>query len=570
MRYLALACDFDGTLAKRGVVAEGTLAALERLRDTGRRAVLVTGRLLADLLAILPRPDLFDRIVAENGAVLYRPVGREERVLAEAPPPWFVDRLRDAGVAPLSVGRAIVATSAAHEHAVLDAIRQSGLELRMVYNEGALMLVPAEVGKGTGLRAALRELGMSPHEVVGIGNAENDHAFLSLCECSAAVASAVPSLRERVDIVMEGDDGAGLVELVDRLVEDDLRHAEPRLSRKHALLGTTGSGEPLRIPPYGGNVLVVGPSGSGKTTFAMALLERLAEQGYQFVAVDPEGDYSRFEDAIELGDIHRPPSVAEILRVIDNPDADVSVNLLAIPLADRAAFLEQLFPRLQSMRARTGRPHWILIDEAHHVWPSAWGPVSLTLPQEVGELVLVSIHPDEIAPAILKCVDVVVSVGPIPDAALFAFATAVGAPAPRVPASPRPGEVLVWNRGAGHDPQWITPARGRAEHLRHLRKYAEGNLREKSFYFRGPGGRLNLRARNLAVFVEIADGVDDATWLHHLAQHDYSRWFAEAIKDPALSDAAAEVEARADLTARQSRALICEAITTRYTLPARP
>lgn len=570
MRYLALACDFDGTLARRGVIAAETLAALERLRDTGRRVVLVTGRLLRDLLAILPRADIFDRIVAENGAVLYRPTGREERVLGEAPPPSFVDRLRAKGVEPLSVGRAILATSAAHAHAALDAIRESGLELRLVFNEDALMVLPAELGKGRGLQIALRELGMSPHEVVGIGNAENDHAFLALCECCAAVADAAPSLRERADIVMAGANGAGVVELVNRIVDDDLVHAEPRLTRRHVLLGTTDGGEPLLIPPYGANVLVVGPSGSGKTTFAMALLERLAEQAYQFAAVDPEGDYSRFKDAIELGDIQRPPSVDEILRVLDNPDADVSINLLAIALGDRAAFLEQLFPRLQSMRARTGRPHWILIDEAHHVWPSSWGPVSLTLPQEVGELVLVSIHPDEIAPAILKCVDVLVSVGPIPEAALFAFHALVGGPPPKVPAAPRPGEVLVWNRRAGQEARRLVPARGRAEHLRHLRKYAEGNLREKSFYFRGPDGRLNLRVRNLALFVEIADGVDDATWLHHLAQRDYSRWFSEAIKDPTLSRRAAEIEAQADLPARQSRALICEAITARYTLPARP
>jgi hydroxymethylpyrimidine pyrophosphatase-like HAD family hydrolase len=115
MRYLALACDYDGTLAKHGSVAKDTLAALERLRATGRKLVLVTGRVLRDLLAILPRPELFDRIVAENGAILYRPLGREERVLAEAPPPWFVDKLREKGVGPLSMGRAIVATNASRQ-----------------------------------------------------------------------------------------------------------------------------------------------------------------------------------------------------------------------------------------------------------------------------------------------------------------------------------------------------------------------------------------------------------------------------------------------------------------------
>lgn len=570
MRYLALACDYDGTLARRGEVADAALAALERLRSSGRKVVLVTGRVLGELLALLPRPELFDRIIAENGAVLYRPIGRAERVLAEAPPPWFIDRLRDKGVAPLSVGRAIVATHASHDHAVLDVIRQSGLELRMVYNQGALMVLPAETSKGSGLKVALRELGMSPHEVVGVGNAENDHAFLALCECSVAVADAVQSLKDGVDLVTRGQNGAGVIEVIDGLLEDDLRRVEPRLTRRHALLGTTDEGEPLLIPPYGGNVLIVGPSGGGKTTFAMALLERLAEQSYQFLAIDPEGDYSRFEDSIELGDIRRAPSIDEILRVLDNPDTDVSINLLAMALGDRPAFLEQLFPRLQAMRARTGRPHWILIDEAHHVWPSSWGPVSLTLPQEVGELVLVTLHADEIAPAILKHIDVVISIGPFPEPALLAFCAAIGESPPPVAAPVRPGEVLIWNRGAGHAPRRVVPAPGRAEHLRHLRKYAEGNLREKSFYFRGPDGRLNLRARNLVTFIELASGVDDATWLYHLTQGDYARWFAEAVKDPALSAIAAEVSTRADLAPHQSRALISEAITSRYTLPARP
>ena len=67
---------------------------------------------------------------------------------------------------------------------------------------------------------------------------------------------------------------------------------------------------------------------------------------------------------------------------------------------------------------------------------------------------------------------------------------------------------------------------------RHIRKYAEGALGEdKSFYFRGPANALNLRAQNLTIFMQMADGVDDETWLHHLQAHDYSRWVREAIKD---------------------------------------
>jgi hypothetical protein len=43
----------------------------------------------------------------------------------------------------------------------------------------------------------------------------------------------------------------------------------------------------------------------------------------------------------------------------------------------------------------------------------------------------------------------------------------------------------------------------------------DADIRE-SRYFRGPEGRLNLRAKNLALFLQIAEGIDDSTWLHHL------------------------------------------------------
>src|SRR5687768_12948895 len=114
MRYLALATDYDGTLATHGTVEDAALEALERLRASGRRLLMVTGRELEDLGGVFPHLDLFDLVVAENGALLYWPATNEERVLAERPPEAFIARLLERGV-PLSVGRAIVATVVPHE-----------------------------------------------------------------------------------------------------------------------------------------------------------------------------------------------------------------------------------------------------------------------------------------------------------------------------------------------------------------------------------------------------------------------------------------------------------------------
>jgi HAD superfamily hydrolase (TIGR01484 family) len=243
MRHHALACDYDGTIAHDGKVDGDTVAALERLAGSGRKLLLVTGRELDDLLQVFPEVELFDRVVAENGALLYRPADRSTAPLAERPPDRFAAALRERGVDPLSVGRVIVATWHPNETTVLEVIRELGLELEIIFNKGAVMVLPPGVNKASGLAAALAELGLSPHNAVGVGDAENDHAFLSMCEVAVAVANALPALKDRCDAVTDGARGAGVVELVDWLLEDDLARLRPRLARHDLPLGTREDGE---------------------------------------------------------------------------------------------------------------------------------------------------------------------------------------------------------------------------------------------------------------------------------------------------------------------------------------
>lgn len=217
MPYCALATDYDGTIAHDGIVDEPTLQALERLRRSGRHLLLVTGRRMEELVETFPRTDIFDIVVAENGALLYFPSDRRETVLSEPPPSEFARALREQGV-PVAEGRVIVATWAPHKQIVLDTIRDLGLELQIIFNKGAVMVLPAGVNKATGLVAALRCLRISPHNTIGVGDAENDHAFLALCGCSVAVSNAIPSLKERADLVTAGDHGRGVCELIDQIL----------------------------------------------------------------------------------------------------------------------------------------------------------------------------------------------------------------------------------------------------------------------------------------------------------------------------------------------------------------
>jgi len=567
MYYMALATDYDGTLAEDGRVGEDTIAALERLRRSGRRLILVTGRQLDDLERVFPRLDLFERVVAENGALLYRPGDREELLLAEKPPEPFIDRLRRLGVRPLSVGRAIVATWEPNEPVVLEAIRAQGLELQITFNKGAVMILPPGVNKASGLAAALREMELSAHNVVGVGDAENDHAFLDACGCAVAVANALDALKREVDFVTAAPRGAGVAELSDRLVATDL--ADLRIKRHEIPLGMMEDGRACTLPPRGESLLLAGRSGGGKSTLTTAFLERLSDCGFQFCVVDPEGDYEAFEGATVVGDGDRPPTVAQVLSLLRRADHNVIVNALAIPLADRPSFFIDLLLELQQMRARTARPHWIVVDEAHHVLPAVRGPAVAAMPQDPTRMLLITVHPDQLLPTVLERLDKLIAVGPSADETVAGFCRTIGVEPPQAAQLRQPGAAILWCRENGECQTLVTTIEPRGERKRHIRKYAKGRLGEdKSFYFRGPTGTLNLRAHNLDMFVQIAEGVDDATWLHHLRAGDYSRWIRDAIKDDELAGIVAEVERRDAYGADESRSSIRRAIEERYTGPA--
>ncbi|HEY2710675.1 MAG TPA: HAD family hydrolase [Caulobacteraceae bacterium] len=218
MQLSALATDYDSTLASEGVVLPATLDALLRLKASGRKLLMVTGRELPDLRRVFDHIALFDAVVAENGALLYLPSRDETQPLAPPPPPAFIAELRRRRVEPLSIGRSIVATVTPHEEDVLEAIQALGLEWQMIFNKGSVMCLPPGVNKASGLAAALKALGLAAENVIGVGDAENDHAFLAACGVSAAVGNALASLKAAADVVTEGDEGAGVTWLIDRLL----------------------------------------------------------------------------------------------------------------------------------------------------------------------------------------------------------------------------------------------------------------------------------------------------------------------------------------------------------------
>ena len=345
---------------------------------------------------------------------------------------------------PLSIGRTIIATWEPNESVVLKAIRDLALEQHIIFNKGAVMVLPSDVNKASGLSRALRRLRLSPHNVVGIGDAENDQAFLSACGCAVAVDNALPSVKKKADFVV-ADHGAGVVELARRLIQDDLASASPGVPRTRPVLGNTREGETVTLSPFEA-VLVTGSSGAGKSTVVTALLEQMRDLAYQFCVVDPEGDYGDLRDAVILGDARQVPRIREAVELLAKPEENVVLNLLAIDPPERPRFLTNLLPELAKTRAETGRPHWIVLDEAHHCLPAKRGQAPVTLPRELPAVVAVTVHPEQVDRDFLALVSTVVGVGDGAEQAIAKFCDATGRVSAPVAATPQTGQVLVLGR----------------------------------------------------------------------------------------------------------------------------
>ena len=327
---------------------------------------------------------------------------------------------------------------------MLETIKDQGLELQVIFNKGAVMILPAGVNKASGLAAALGRMRLSPHNAVAIGDAENDHALLSLCECGVAVANALATLKDEAAFVTSGARGAGVIELIDGLLADDLASHEPQLTRHHILLGRSCDDREVRIRPYGENVLLAGPPAGERPRLVGGLLEGLSAAGYSFCVIEAQANHEH-PCAVSLGAGDRAPSVEEVVRLFQGPDQSGIVTLMALPHPQRLAFLNTLMPRLAQIRRRTGRPHWVVVD-GDFAWAAPEEPAT---PATFASMLRISDHPRLVAPSALAAVNLLIATGNTPQVMFEEFCRVTGVSMPPVnPGNLGPGEALAWRAQA--------------------------------------------------------------------------------------------------------------------------
>lgn len=558
MRFHILASDYDGTLAHHERVSEVTLEKLEHLKRSNRKLVLVTGRELPDLERVFPEYGIFDHIVAENGALLYTPSNGNEELLGPAPDEAFVNALKAKGVAPISVGKVIVATWEPHQNTVLDVIKDHGIERQVIFNKGAVMILPPGINKATGLQTLLQRLNYSEHNVVAIGDAENDSAMMQVVECAVAVNNALPALKDASDHVTVGDHGKGVMEIIDALVDDDLTAIIAKQTRNDIVLGKYDDEKEFSLKPYRPAILLTGSSGGGKSTLTVAIAESLAQKKYQYCLIDPEGDYLEMPDTVIIGNEKNVPALEEIIELLKNPKQNLVVCIMSIPLSDRPAFFADFLLAFMQLKKDYGHPHWLLIDEAHHVAPST---IKTTLPEGLDNFLLISVAVGEIDPSLVDKVSTVIVVGEDSVEPLEKFCNVRDIEKPKNIPPIQHSEACIYNVDTAETPRKIKYNPPTQLQQRHKRKYAHGEMGEDSFIFTGKENKLNLKANNLAMFTHLAEGIDDDTWIYHLRRKDFRNWFESSVNDEELAAASVEAENK---NAAESKKIILDYIRQKY------
>jgi hydroxymethylpyrimidine pyrophosphatase-like HAD family hydrolase len=513
-----IAVDYDGTVARDGRLSQAASAALEEVRQAGLHVVLVTGRIFEELTRVAPDvSDRFDVIVAENGAVAVRH-GRLLR-LAEPVDGSLIGELTRLGTS-VRRGEVIAALSGSQHQLVAAVIERLGLDCQIVTNRSELMILPRGVSKASGLEYAVDVLGGSPHTTLAIGDAENDLAMLLSCEIGVAVGGSVDVLRQYADVVASASNGDGVAEILHGPIFTGGQRVCS--ARWQTVVGTDSTGGQVTVPASQVNILVDGPSGSGKSYVAGLLAEELIGLGYDMLVFDPEGDYATLAEipgVVTLGE-HAVPEPDDVIAFLRRRGSLV-IDLSAHSSEHRDEFMMRFAPLMAEFRDKTGRPDWVLIDEAQVPY-GQYSPLRRFYQPCLYNHLVVTYQLAQLDKSVLDSIDITLT--PMGDNSTL----------------------MVSRKGDTSPGPVVNVVRRKLGHLRHQHKYsAVGVPSERGFWFReGPGPANGRVAHNLEELNGILPTCSDGSLRHHAAGHDFSRWVDQVFADHDMASEMAALESK--------------------------
>ncbi len=552
MKFLVLALDFDGTIAENGVLNPKVRAAIAELRGRGVVVILVTGRILEDLRGVCGDLHFVDGVVAENGAFILFPDTGYSMNLSQAPPPHFLDELRRQGI-PFIAGQSVVEAATTEAERILLVLQRLEAPMVLLFNRGRVMALPQAVSKATGLQKALQILRLSPHNALGIGDAEKDHELLRFCEVGVAVEWGSPALKAVADYVLPGTGPAAVAPYIVDLGKR-VYLPVPKHTRRQLLLGHTDDGQPLSLAVRGRNVLVAGDPKSGKSWVTGLLCEQLILYGYSLCILDPEGDYTSLEalpGVAVFGGADPLPRPRELVRALRHSDVSIVIDMSHAGQEERLEYMRTILPALALLRRRTGLPHRIILDEAHYFLQDPQSRRLLDL--ELSGYTLVTYRSSDMCEEALKAslaILVTRESDPKEIQSLRGLCSTCSSNGNEAKWNDLfqnlvMGEAIVLpiTEEAHGDPRRIHLAPRLTPHVRHLMKYIDIPVPEtRAFSFWRAGSPTGHRARTLREFVEVIGHLPAGALDGHFRRKDFSRWISGVFGDYQLATAVSNLE----------------------------
>lgn len=551
MKQRVLALDYDGTIAREGVLDPDVHSAIQEIRTHGIIVIIITGRIVSDLQRAIGDLRIVDAVVGENGAMIAIPASGRMVRLGQPPPEPLLAELRRRNI-EVTVGSSVIEADASLACRITDTIRELQLPWIIAFNRGRLMVLPQSISKGSGLREALRILRLSVHNALAIGDAENDHELLTTCEVGVAVAWGSLPLQSVADAVIAGDGPHHVAPYIRQLTAQE--RLPPRKASKHTiLLGNQTNGEPLSLAIWGRNVLIGGHSRTGKSSLAGVLVEQLILQGYCVCVIDPEGDHESLESlpGVIIRRIHSSDeAIDEVIRVLRYPDNSLVIDLSVLTLEERCLYGTMLLRAVAAIRRQTGLPHRVMVDEAHYFLHEA-GSRDL-LAYELAGYTLVTYRASELDADVRALSEVVIITSDMdPQEAqtlVMPYCSSEQYADMKTLLRQLPVDAAVLLPGvteAPDVPRQFRIATRLTSHVRHRHKYLDVPVGdERAFVFTLGDEPTGQRARTLREFVVLLSDLPESAAVEHMKRGDFSRWVDDVFNDVSTAASIREIEAQ--------------------------
>lgn len=551
MHISVIATDFDGTVSQGDNLHPEVGQALHRWREAGHFSILVSGRPFEFLRELQDRVQLFDLLVAENGAVLYNPRTDEMRLPFGQVPDELLDTLERSGV-PLWRGIAIAGTRLPYDDAVWVASRELDLAIYVETNRNEVMILPPGAGKGAGLLSLLKNEGLSPRNLVAFGDAENDRSFLQVAEIKVAVSNAVENLKAIADYVISETGPAGVRDFIEHYLLNGRSFDFPVRGAHQFTLGTENEITLNAHDLIDRSVLIAGGSGYNKSWLASQLANHLIEGGYQLLILDPVGDLHALRRQASCLGLGRDemPSLNLVTQLLSETALSLVLDLSSLQAPEeQVLYTSALLRRVIRAQRQLGRPHWLLIDEAQDLIGGQDNPAQLSLMQSMTSLgvCLVTWQPSRLGAAVLDQIDGFMMTRHRLDSEVACLRDALSRLELDVSDLDErldnlsEGKALIWGlMPLCHSEQGLVPIKFSVgprvfPKMHRLFQLLEARVdRPLRFYFQDKTGH-SMPAGNLSEFIDRVRILNLDVLKYHFWRGDFSRWIRDVLHDETLA-----------------------------------